>query len=593
MKVKIGIVIFIVVFSFAAATSVFSQKILEALPKSVKDAMKDGLLITPQGGMVCLYSERPQGTKDFDPPANHEIIHLWGECPYDSGCTVERANADGPAIAYVGEGKSPPDLQTYTNVALEPRNPSILPMGNVDIQVDVYGLVKHSPYFFFAKGTNDPLPTTATEQQTVDTPAGDVNSQHQDTLTYTQSGVTGTPTEGEQQTCTFVAWDPYGRVFDTVSLEPLPGIRIDLIDNNTQKPVIQIEKNFDITEADGLFNILVNTPGLYKIGVDVPLTYDFIPNPPINPGYAKIYSDLYFPDTVYEEKQGVPTHHDIALVPKGEPYYSDGVEVMSNASGINMGDYWLYSGRVSHPFAFVCLVGETTNKLYGCDTDRANKFGSYQITINQSDFPEFESMVPVASKTSFPSSGINVNDPQYKTSLRNEPMFGYIEGYAKDAAGKIVPNAKVQVLYSANDRLIYEVYADANGYFKFLPQELPFIEYYLSVTSPTTQKATIISTSAFATQNKSYLESKKISLTTNREEMKLLSTSKISVKNKKYSTTVNRSTNQYIPVANQTDSSRQNNPLMMQIINAFIVIIFLLGASGAAIYFFIKKKTTY
>ncbi|PIY69043.1 hypothetical protein COY90_02710 [Candidatus Roizmanbacteria bacterium CG_4_10_14_0_8_um_filter_39_9] len=398
------------------------------LPQEIKDAMNNGILMNPGGGRVCLHSERPPGTLDFKPPDANELITITGNCPFDSECTLTRATGRAFATIVLGQ---PPDLVDFVNIPLAPKYPPKLAKGPVNIQINEKGLDAHRAYFYFAEGTNFPGPTTAEEEETEETPAGEDNSQHLSNLTYEQIAVTGTPPEGEEQQCVFIAWDPYGRVFDTQSLEPLPGIRVSLIDNNTQQPVIQIEKNFDITKADGLFNILVNRPGLYKIGTDVPLTYDYIPNPKLNPEYTKIYSDLYYPDTVYEEKQGVPTHHDIPLQPKGAPYYSDGVEVMSNSSGINMGDYWLYTGRVSHPFAYVCLAGETSNTLYGCDTDRANKHGVYKITINTRAVPQYESLIPVASKTSFPSTGINISDSKYKTDLRNDPLFSYMKAMQK------------------------------------------------------------------------------------------------------------------------------------------------------------------
>lgn len=584
---------------FFTAKTVISQGKEFTLPPEILKAMQEGVLITPEGGLICLKSKRPTGTLDFQ-PANEsgEVISLTGDCPYESGCTVVRSQASKES-----KRTDQPILVEYTNVPLRgPQHPesnvdckdstvpvpALLPKGPVNICITVQGLDSHKHYFFFAKGTNPIQSPTIDEEQTQEIPAGNNNALQQNQLAFTQGSEASTPTEGEEQQCTFVAWDPYGRVFDTKSLEPLPGIKVSLIDNDTQEPVIQMEKNFDDTEEDGLYNILVNRPGLYKIRAAVPPNYTYISNPILHPGYSKMYSDLYYPETVYEEKQGIPTHHDIPFQPNGAPYYSEGVTVMNNASGINLGNYWLYTGRVSHPFAYVCLVGEKTNKIYGCDIDQASKYGSYMITVNQSNFPAYESMIPIGSKTPIPLSGLNTDDPKFKTSLRNNPLFGYIEGYAKDKKGDILPNAKVQVLYSANDRLMYEVQADASGFFKFYPQELPFTEYYLYVISPITNNGFAVSTAHFAVDNKAYLEAKNISLTTNREEMLLLSQSKITEKDntsasKPYKSRINSTpeTAQVIP--------QNNNTLKVRYLIVAIMASVLLGA-GVIIYFLLSKK---
>jgi len=135
---------------------------------------------------------------------------------------------------------------------------------------------------------------------------------------------------------------------------------------------------------------------------------------------------------------------------------------------------------------------------------------------------------------------------------------------------------------------VYAVNADANGFFKFYPQELPILDYYLYVISPTTLKGFDISTSTFALQNKSYLESKKITLTKDREEMKLLSSSKIRAKKN----TSSESSSFFAPPKQQasSDSDKALQSNVSPQILVIVVVITLLVIALAVIFIFIKQK---
>ncbi len=132
--------------------------------------------------------------------------------------------------------------------------------------------------------------------------------------------------------------DPFGIVFDSQSLEPLPNIKVTIFDKNKNKYFLPGLTNPQTTLADGLFNFLVE-PGVYYLSTSLPDGYKFIANPNLHPNYVKIYhkidgtNSIYKPDepvaelidTPEEVAAGKPDmeHRDIPLDPgAGAPYNS-------------------------------------------------------------------------------------------------------------------------------------------------------------------------------------------------------------------------------------------------------------------------------
>ena len=82
-------------------------------------------------------------------------------------------------------------------------------------------------------------------------------------------------------------------------------------------------------------------------------------------------------------------------------------------------------------------------------------------------------------------SSIRIDPPTPTTKpLGFNPILSYIEGYAYDEIGKIIPNAKIVVTLNDNDEVVYTTSADTTGFFTVYSNNLPFFEYYLNITSP-------------------------------------------------------------------------------------------------------------
>lgn len=580
MKIKISLIIFFtILFIFLSPSS------LKALgvPPIMEQLAGGEVLMDPGVGTVCFNAKRPN--LDFHEAGAVEPVIITGNCPFDSGCDLIRVNGGG-ALNYVATGKpETPTEEDYFDLKKH------LPKGEVNITIQEHGLSSHKLYFYYGRGTPNPGPLP-TEELGMGGVTGVANSQQLGQINQFSFQATPPP-GGTQQSCTFVAWDPYGRVFDAVSLEPIPNVKVTLVDDKTKKPAImRFEKNNDTTLADGLFNILVENEGMYSLNLDPIATHQFIKDPSLNSNYSKIFYDLYYPGGIFEEKQGIPTHHDIPLQPIGNPYIAPKVEIMKMEQTINMGESTLYKGRVSHSFAKVCLIGEITKKEFGCMTN-SDKFGVFQILLINKDIPFDEKLIPVGTKVDLNEISITQKiqqsikidsligeSPIEKNTIPGyEPVFSHVEGFAYDEKGLVISKAKVDVILKSNNKIVYTTYADDSGFFTIYSKNLPVFEYFLQIIPPGSSEALHITTSQFAKTNEDYISSEKMNFLTARKNNQPI---------------INPATGNLSDIIktdeliNQEPSTRKNifNMSLLLIIIALIFLIII----ALGVFFYIKKN---
>lgn len=585
---KIKKIFFVLLFAvFILISSPYSLDAL-GLPPILEQLAGGEVLMDPGVGTVCFNAKRPD--LNFQKAGEVENVVITGNCPFEGGCDLIRVFGGG-ALNYVLTGA--PETPTEEDFVDLNKH---LPKGDVNITIQEHGLDSHKLYFYYGRGTGYIEPIITQEMGTGGI-TGAANSQQLGTINQFSFEATPPP-GGTSQTCTFVAWDPYGRVFDAVSLEPIPNIKVTLIDDKTKKPAImKFEKNNDITLADGLFNILVENEGMYQLNLDLIATHQFIKNPSLNSNYSKIFYDLYYPGNIFEEKKSIPTHHDIPLQPVGNPYIAPKVEIMKMEQTINMGESTLYKGRVSHPFAKVCLIGEKSGKEFGC-TANSDKFGVYQILISNKNIPADEKLIPVGTKVDLNSisitqkiqqsikvdSLIGENPVEKNNTPGYEPVFSHIEGYVYDEKGLIISKAKVDVILKSNNKIVYTTYADDSGFFTIYSKNLPIFEYYLQIIPPGSQNAIHLTTSQFANANKDYINSEKLNLLTARKN------------NQPIINSATGSLNNIVKTGNLTDQSNLNkiSSSKKSIFNfnllLIVIILIALVTASLGIAFYIKKS---
>ncbi|MBI5127652.1 hypothetical protein HZA76_04325 [Candidatus Roizmanbacteria bacterium] len=344
-------------------------------------------------------------------------------------------------------------------------------------------------------------------------------------------------------------WDPFGIVFDSQSLEPMANIKVTIYDKNKVFYRLLGLTNPQTTRADGLFNFLVE-PGTYYLTTSLPDGYSFTKNPNLHPNYIKIYhkedgsNSIYSPDEPIVEEIDTPDevrigrpnieHRDIPLDPgSGQPYTAEPSTVLYKT--IKLDNKTTIDGRVSHPFTSVNF------SQGGVDLAeiKSDRFGYYLVDIDNSKIKQNEDITItykkadltgadtfslsikkfISSLFSYVSSHIfspvfaqtRIRIMPTSSSFTIPPILSYIEGFAYDKNGKVIPSARVLIKLSMNNAVFYETKANEKGFFQVPSKFIPIFPYYLQMV-PKSGEAISYSTTAFVKQNEDYLEEAKINL---------------------------------------------------------------------------------
>lgn len=343
------------------------------------------------------------------------------------------------------------------------------------------------------------------------------------------------PPETAESDCAKISWthyDPYGIVFDAKSLEPIPGVKVTILDKNGKKVEFPGFVNDIPTKEDGLFNYSVQ-PGEYILVISPPPNYKFEQNPPIHPNANSLYiftdtngsrCTIYKPDEIIKEiidtpeeqfkKAPQPECRNIPLTPLSTPYVAKEVVSMFYEFTKNSTDY-IFNGKVSHPLTYVGIF-QNKQELGG---QKTNNSGFYNIKIPITTIAQDSPIEITFTKTNLTATIINLFPflkPVLGATVPNkiivDPILSYLEGYAYDSNEDIIPNAIVKLRLKETSGTYFQTEADKNGYFSVAPRNIPPMEYYLEFVSPLTNKAFTYKTYEFAKANREYLETNSINL---------------------------------------------------------------------------------
>ncbi len=321
--------------------------------------------------------------------------------------------------------------------------------------------------------------------------------------------------------------DPKGRFFDSQSLEPIPDGEITLLNNLKKIFVYRNLINPQKVKINGEFNFWIPN-GVYYLDLNVkPTNYSWpIKIDRVHPNYTKAY--FCDPDVKDDKNQTVPlylqqysileynklVHCDVPLDPGSNPSYHGDVKSVDFAISRSTNKLTTnYIGHVTHPFTVINLKGENTGKVAA--TANANKLGFWETTVNNASYPLNIDGTPdrlVAVYTKVDLTGQTTYAPVTGTIF--EPLLTYVEGYAYDESGQILPSAKIGYQQDGTDKIVFVTTADDKGYFKIPTRYLPSFGYKLVFTTSNQTKPIIFSTSVFANKNADYLKKSNINLIT-------------------------------------------------------------------------------
>lgn len=376
--------------------------------------------------------------------------------------------------------------------------------------------------------------------------------------------------ETAKKKCVVIGWDPFGRVFDPTTLEPVMGAVVTLYYNpnfeDPSKPQDFVKmylgegKNPVTTKVDGVFNFLT-VNGEYKLQVDGGIAKS---KSDLHQNYKNIYFDdkkIYNDDIIYLADTGKTDMGKVIIEKDGAQlrdipiYPSKGTntlpEVMETIITAGAGDLNI-QGRVSHPFTVIVpqkerVYTDTTKKSEVIDIDSKGYTSEtvatlkdpflFSVTIDQTMFentPEyvekFYGVVP--QKTDLTLARRNTDNSfigQVKRTIntfltkyffvqaatrgkavRIDSIPSYLEGYAYDATGKIIPKATVGIYLKGSQKSYYTTQADVDGHFQIGSEFIPPFNYDLRYGKLTGETVTV-STSKYLVDNHVFLAKNNIS----------------------------------------------------------------------------------
>lgn len=396
--------------------------------------------------------------------------------------------------------------------------------------------------------------------------------------------------ENTEKKCVDIFWDPYGRVFDSISLEPIQEVNVRLLSSINPETMFSLtrgQNNPETTGVNGVFNFVV-PEGIYYLRLaNLPLTHKFISNPDLNPKYSHIYykakdnlNSIYRPDeeikelidTVAEKRAGIPDaeERDIPLDPGANSPYLSQIEFMRNTA-LHLGnvDASIYRGQSSHPYPIVSFVRADNKQLVFEKemTDKNSRYGFWKVVIPNEIIPADTPLEVVLKKN--PKYFSSDNDlATSKDGFRFEPILRYIKGYVADGSGRAVGGAEVSIRLKMNSAIYSTVKANQDGFIEIPSSKLPLFSYYLEIKTPDSSVKFAKNPSTFAKENEDYLVSEKINL------MK----------------------DQNMIEKERSIDENQNGEKIGEIkkvknLTIIVIIIFLLVASAVLLLFYIKRRT--
>lgn len=372
------------------------------------------------------------------------------------------------------------------------------PDGKVRTTIEM-GSEAYVNWSFYALSINNPTPTQPPLDTDVTDDTGDQSALEYKTLEFE-------PVENQEiSTCLSYRADPYGIVFDSQSLEPLPKAVVTLLDNAKQKVFQPGVTNPQKTTVDGVFNFVVEA-GTYFMQVTGLSRYTFSDKPYIHPNYTKAYSDIYKPNDPIVETGTTLVHRDIALDPGvNTPYRADPVNM--NYGAEQLGENMKIVGKQSHPLTIVTFKqGEIILKA-----TTADKYGFYEARIPNTIISLTQPIDVYLTKVDLTA---DVPGQEAIKSISINPIPPYIEGIATKKDGTPIPSARVVVKLEHSNQVYTETQADEAGGFVLDPKTLPPVAYVLEFTAPNSSIVTRLTPMEFANLNANYLAQNNINLMT-------------------------------------------------------------------------------
>lgn len=473
------------------------------LPSKISaQTSEDRDLTKPNQNWQCLEAKRTGGhsvelstktANQFPPPGSSVYIVECVSTAQGSKCTTGQCDADSQLVGNCNDLTFLKNNYRYSRERFSGTQPATSSMdGKVGPFEWESATLPDTGHTFFGVGVNQIL---STEGQ----------------WPTLQLGTFYFPNSSESCAESSMRWDPYGRIFDSASLEPIPATSVVLlskINGVTSQVSLPGLENPQSTGANGIFNFVV-PDGTYIVNPAIS-THSY-PNveSKLNPNYSRAYFDIYRGEDIIQ--QGFIQHRDIPMDPIGTPFTSP-VKILDYSVTLDkLNSRLLIAGSVSHPLSKISVYSGTAF----IKQITSSKFGIFRINLDNSTLDQSQLLRLEADKTDFANPQASLNNkflayvfrPVFAQSRQDSvnfsPIMNNLEGYAFDDNGNTVPNATIGIYLTSSDKSFYETKSDSIGFFSIPSQYLPPLSYYLRITTPD-GNTTKQNTAKFASNNNRY-----------------------------------------------------------------------------------------
>lgn len=439
--------------------------------------------------------------------------------------------------------------------------------------------------------------------------------------------------------CAAIRWDPAGRVFDALSLEPIPDARVFLTKDDGFGNYLDADKfelgiiNPQSTNSQGGFSFYVSD-GNYKLSIRnlLSLGYSRIATSPseINSKYNRIYyyeengekKTFLYPLETGEiiTQKGKIEYRDIPLYPQKGIGRSYSLKIISAFQSVDkLSGNMIFEGTVSHPFTKIVIKGIFKGKEEIIYQGVSDNFGRYQIVFPQKKgdkvFEKFKvdysksSIDLIVKRNSLVDKLINLltkklsvfgqnidSESQDTISVNLDPLPTYLEGVAYDEKGTVISNAQVKVFIKGINVPYITVTTDEKGYYKIPSNNLPSLPYELQYQD-NSGKTVSVSTSQFITKNQDLIEKNK----TDFYSLKDIQGRPIVVNSKSsgfsFPSSLAQKDEKDIKTSRDLTTSQNRSEQESRLFNSGIIlilaiIIFLLLIIAAVVYFYFYQKNS-
>ncbi len=322
----------------------------------------------------------------------------------------------------------------------------------------------------------------------------------------------------EMTNCTTVFFDPYGRIFDSISLEPIPQVSVWLLDNNRSAlPNRPGVTNPNITDFDGSFSFFVDN-GTYYLDPKSSTNSFPVSDEEISrlSSVQSVYYDLYQGEPIIQ--LDVIQHRDIPMAPidPSKPTNTTPVIIEKNISEFleNGLGFQKITGLVSHPKSLIYVYSGT--RLV--KTVTATDLGTFETTVENSVIDQTLPLDLVAEKVPLnnpttPTTVLGLDSDNQSEKVQLFPRPNFLIGFVYDQNNRIMPRSTIEVIIpKMNNRLYATAKADDNGFIMIPNQQLPPVDYVLRIKDSDNKAVVSQSVQDFVTLNKVFLDTEKINL---------------------------------------------------------------------------------